>query len=121
MAAKKSARRGKRPSRPPGPLERQFLQDLGGNVKQQRFDRGLTADELARQVGLTISTQFDREAGKVSMPAEDIARYAHALTCRPRDLVPDLVKTAAAKPAPKPAASNADASVTPEKKKRRRG
>ena len=62
------------------------MQGLGKAIKDRRTKLGKTADALAREVALTITPQFDRESGKVSMPVEDLVRYAAALNCLPSDL-----------------------------------
>lgn len=81
------ARAGGRRVRKPGPEESRFMVKLGETIKNRRVEVGMTGDELGRAIGITGQTQFHREAGRVSMPVEDLARYAAALGCKPADLV----------------------------------
>lgn len=83
----KKARAGGRRARKPGPEESQFMARLGDAIKRRRVEAEMTGDELGRAIGITGATQFHREAGRVSMPVEDLARYAAALGCKPADLV----------------------------------
>ena len=87
---KKTAKRshyGARRPRERGPQETQFMVRLGETIKRLRTEAGMTGDQLARAVNIVGATQFHREAGRVSMPVEDLARYAAALGCKPADLV----------------------------------
>ena len=92
MAALKPTIHGKRRPRRPGPMERKFLQALGTTIKQRRTAKKLTADAMAKRVGLTISAQFRREAGSTSFFVEDVVRYAAVLGCQPRELIPDIAR-----------------------------
>ena len=68
-------------------IEKKFLQNLGAIIKRRRSSKEITADEAARCLGLTITTQFRRESGVASMPVEDLVRYAIVFGCKPSDLI----------------------------------
>ena len=87
--APKVARLGARKPRTPTEAERRFLEQLGASIKAARLARSTTAQRLAEAVGITLAPQYNREAGRVSMPVEDIYRYAIALRISPRDLLPE--------------------------------
>jgi DNA-binding XRE family transcriptional regulator len=86
---RKISRPGGRRGRPPADIERKFLQRLGEKIKSLRVDRKLTAAELAAMVGVSAPTHFHREAGRVSMPVEELSRYATALGVKVSELLPD--------------------------------
>lgn len=90
MAKKKQpeVRKGGGRSRERGASELTFMRQLGAKIKERRVAVGMTADALGRAVGVSITTQFRREAGDQSGQWEDLHRYAKALECKVADLLP---------------------------------
>jgi ribosome-binding protein aMBF1 (putative translation factor) len=81
------ARPGGKRARERGPEALQLLKRVRTRIKDRRIELQITAAELAAAIDITTSIQFVREAGGLSMPLEDLARYAKALRCKPADLV----------------------------------
>ncbi len=81
------AKPGGKRHRERGPEAVKLLKRLGARIKKMRLDRGLTGGEVAAAIGITPPIQFVRESGAISMPVEDLARYAKVLKCKAADLV----------------------------------
>jgi hypothetical protein len=90
------ARYGHRKTRSPNDAERHFLAAIGTVIKTKRIMLHITGEALSRLIGVTVGTQFHRESGDVSMPMEEIYRYANALGCKPSDLVKEAEELAKA-------------------------
>jgi transcriptional regulator with XRE-family HTH domain len=119
-----SAQHGFRRKRPLGVAETEFLRNLGQAIKAKRIECGLTGTAMAGLLGITLGLQYRREAGQISMPVEDLARYATSLQCRPVDLVPDLTKSPTEKQSPtKPSATKppVEKETASKRKKRAKG
>lgn len=61
---------------------------VAARLKQAREQAGMTARELADQVGITLSSQFRREAGECGFAVSDLYLYAGALGWEPHQLLP---------------------------------
>lgn len=68
--------------------ENEFLRMVGAKIKAARIEAGMTGEELAKALGIAAKNQFYREAGKQSGRWEDLYRYAVALGCSVKDLLP---------------------------------
>lgn len=69
---------------------RNINQLAGQQLKAAREAAGKPARALAEALGITLSSQFRREAGDSGLTLADVMLYAEALGCPALDLVPVL-------------------------------
>lgn len=62
---------------------------FGTNVRRLRQALGMTQDELARKMGVTLQTVFSYESGQKWPRAESFAELAKALKVNPWELLAD--------------------------------
>jgi len=76
--SKKKRKPTNRSLRPRSEAEGHFLQQLGQRMKERRAELGLTASALAEKVGISPSTQYNRERGQTFF-LEEAFRYLKPL------------------------------------------
>jgi len=59
-------------------------------VRIQRKQAGLSMTEVARRSRMHLPTLCKIEHGQRKLKADEVARLAHAIGCRPSDLIPEL-------------------------------
>jgi repressor LexA len=61
---------------------------IGDNIRRKRKEKGLTLDDLGKQVGVSRQTIQRYESGVISnIPSDKIVKMAGALGCSPSDLM----------------------------------
>jgi ribosome-binding protein aMBF1 (putative translation factor) len=61
--------------------EEKFAFDVMQQVRERRVIEGISQEEMAEKVGLSVMMESRRERGKCSITLEDLARYARVLGC----------------------------------------
>jgi transcriptional regulator with XRE-family HTH domain len=61
--------------------------EIGARLAEVRRHCGLTQRQLAKAVGVTITTIQDWERGRTGLPAKRLGPLADALYCQPLDLL----------------------------------
>lgn len=62
--------------------------NFGDMILARRKAFGMTQDELSKKVGLSRAQIANVEGGRSDIPMKTLARFAEALECSPRDLLP---------------------------------
>jgi DNA-binding Xre family transcriptional regulator len=61
---------------------------FGDMIMARRKAARLTQDELSKKVGLSRAQVANVEGGRSDIPLKTLQRFAEALQCSPRDLIP---------------------------------
>jgi transcriptional regulator with XRE-family HTH domain len=69
------------------PIEADIDAEIGARLAEVRRHCGLTQRQLAKAVGVTLTTIQDWERGRTGLPAKRLAALANALHCQPIDLL----------------------------------
>ncbi|WP_277668812.1 helix-turn-helix domain-containing protein [Caproiciproducens galactitolivorans] len=65
-----------------------MIRTIGDNIRRKRKEKGLTLDDLGKQVGVNRQTIQRYESGVISnIPSDKIEKMASALGCSPSDLM----------------------------------
>jgi ribosome-binding protein aMBF1 (putative translation factor) len=62
---------------------------VAAEIQRRRIERGMTQAELAEKVGVGAPMQSRRESSDFVLAIPDLQRYAKALGCFARDLLPE--------------------------------
>ena len=69
------------------PIEADIDAEIGARLAEVRRHCGLTQRQLAKAVGVTITTIQNWERGRLAISAKRLAALANALHCQPLDLL----------------------------------
>ena len=69
------------------PIEADIDAEIGARLAEVRRWRGLTQRQLAKAVGVKLTTVQNWERGRTGLPAKRLAALANALHCQPIDLL----------------------------------
>jgi transcriptional regulator with XRE-family HTH domain len=69
------------------PIEADIDAMIGARLAEVRRHCGLTQRQLAKAVGVTLTTIQNWERGRTGLPAKRLAALANALHCQPIDLL----------------------------------
>ena len=69
------------------PIEADIDAEIGVRLAEVRRRSGLTQRQLAKAVGVQLTTVQNWERGRTGLPAKRLAALANALHCQPIDLL----------------------------------
>ena len=69
------------------PIEADIDAEIGARLAEVRRRCGLTQRQLAKAVGVQLTTVQNWERGRTGLPAKRLAALANALHCQPIDLL----------------------------------
>ena len=69
------------------PIEADIDAEIGARLAEVRRRCGLTQRQLAKAVGVKLTTVQNWERGRTGLPAKRLAALANALHCQPIDLL----------------------------------
>jgi transcriptional regulator with XRE-family HTH domain len=69
------------------PIEADIDAEIGARLAEVRRRCGLTQRQLAKALGVAITTIQDWERGRTGLPAKRLRPLADALYCQPLDLL----------------------------------
>ena len=69
------------------PIEADIDAEIGARLAEVRRRCGLTQRQLAKAIGVTLTTVQNWERGRTGLPAKRLAALANALHCQPIDLL----------------------------------
>jgi transcriptional regulator with XRE-family HTH domain len=64
--------------------------EFGNLLRQKRKEKGISQEELAFQSGLHRTYVGSVERGERNLSLENIFIFAKALSCNPKDLIPEV-------------------------------
>jgi transcriptional regulator with XRE-family HTH domain len=69
------------------PIEADIDAEIGARLAEARLRCAMTQRQLAKAIGVTLTTVQNWERGRTGLPAKRLAVLANALHCQPIDLL----------------------------------